>query len=63
MGNTPSRPAFGRTKHVMSEEGKLDAFTNGRYHYNLLDMLHKRRGGGGSSESSSESAGPGKLDR
>lgn len=69
MGKALSRPAFDRSKHVLSEEGTPDAFTNDRYHYNLVDFLHKRRGGGGasgksgsSSGSSSKSPGSGKLD-
>ena len=63
MGQALSRPAFGRIKHVLSEEGKPDASPNIRYHYNLLDHLHKRRGGGGASELSGDSsADSGKLD-
>ena len=57
MEEALSRPAFSRIKHVLTEEGKPDALPNDRYHYNLLDFLHKRRGGGGASESSGGSSG------
>ena len=69
MGEALSRPAFDRSKHVLSEEEKPGAFTNDRVHYNLVDFLQKRRGGGGaigkaasSFGSSSKSAGSCKLD-
>ena len=64
MAGVLSRPAFNRTKHVLFEEEKPETFANIRYHYNLLDLLQKRRGGGGasgSSGSSSGSHGSGKL--
>ena len=65
MEEALSRPAFGRVKHVLSEQVRPGVFPNDRYHYNLLDLLQKRRGGGGasgSSGSSSGSRGSGKLD-
>ena len=60
MEEAPSRPAFGRIKHVLAEEAQLDAFANNRFHYNLLDFLQKRRGGGGASRSAESSSAAGK---